>query len=130
MLLIVFLLFSLHNVEAASSSSSSSSASNYLIGLGSHDITGPAADVNMMGYANAEQIASGIHFRLRARAFIVAEQHQGNRAVFVNLDACMGSQIVTIKVLERLKARYTNTTLQLMLFSHLFEGLIFLTGIY
>ncbi|KGN65777.1 neutral ceramidase 2 [Cucumis sativus] len=81
------------------------SESKYLIGLGSHDITGPAADVNMMGYANADQIASGIHFRLRARAFIVAEP-QGKRVVFVNLDACMASQIVTIKVLERLKARY------------------------
>lgn len=78
---------------------------NYLIGLGSYDITGPAADVNMMGYANTEQIASGIHFRLRARSFIVAEP-QGKRVVFVNLDACMASQIVTIKVLERLKARY------------------------
>ncbi|KAG7019159.1 Neutral ceramidase 1 [Cucurbita argyrosperma subsp. argyrosperma] len=81
------------------------SESKYLIGLGSHDITGPAADVNMMGYANTEQIASGVHFRLRARAFIVAEP-QGKRVVFVNLDACMASQIVTIKVLERLKARY------------------------
>ncbi|XVF55141.1 hypothetical protein PTKIN_Ptkin06aG0012500 [Pterospermum kingtungense] len=81
------------------------SDSNYLVGLGSYDITGPAADVNMMGYANMEQIASGIHFRLRARTFIVAEPH-GNRVVFVNLDACMASQIVTIKVLERLKARY------------------------
>ncbi|KAK4340607.1 hypothetical protein RND71_039108 [Anisodus tanguticus] len=82
-------------------------ASNYLIGLGSYDITGPAADVNMMGYANMEQIASGVHFRLRARTFIVAEP-QGKRVAFVNLDACMASQIVTIKVLERLKARYGN----------------------
>nr|KYP73521.1 Neutral ceramidase [Cajanus cajan] len=81
------------------------SASDYLIGLGSYDITGPAADVNMMGYANADQIASGLHFRLRARAFIVA-QSKGNRVVFVNLDACMASQLVTIKVIERLKARY------------------------
>ncbi|XVE79470.1 hypothetical protein DITRI_Ditri14bG0061500 [Diplodiscus trichospermus] len=81
------------------------SDSDYLIGLGSYDITGPAADVNMMGYANMEQIASGIHFRLRARSFIVAEP-QGKRVVFVNLDACMASQLVTIKVLERLKARY------------------------
>ncbi|XVE59360.1 hypothetical protein DITRI_Ditri05aG0040200 [Diplodiscus trichospermus] len=81
------------------------SDSNYLIGLGSYDITGPAADVNMMGYANTEQIASGLHFRLRARSFIVAEP-QGKRVVFVNLDACMASQLVTIKVLERLKARY------------------------
>ncbi|GAU35662.1 hypothetical protein TSUD_255590 [Trifolium subterraneum] len=78
---------------------------DYLIGLGSYDITGPAADVNMMGYANAEQIASGVHFRLRSRAFIVAEP-KGNRVVFVNLDACMAAQLVTIKVLERLKARY------------------------
>ncbi|TXG74243.1 hypothetical protein EZV62_002822 [Acer yangbiense] len=81
------------------------SDSNYMIGLGSYDITGPAADVNMMGYANMEQIASGVHFRLRARAFIVALP-QGERIVFVNLDACMASQLVTIKVLERLKARY------------------------
>ncbi|KAI3797131.1 hypothetical protein L1987_32384 [Smallanthus sonchifolius] len=76
-----------------------------LIGLGSYDITGPAADVNMMGYANMEQTTSGIHFRLRARTFIVAEP-QGKSLVFVNLDACMASQIVTIKVIERLKARY------------------------
>ncbi|XP_019100499.1 PREDICTED: neutral ceramidase isoform X2 [Camelina sativa] len=86
-------------------SRASYSSSEYLIGVGSYDITGPAADVNMMGYANSDQIASGIHFRLRARAFIVAEP-QGNRVAFVNLDACMASQIVTIKVLERLKARY------------------------
>lgn len=83
------------------------SSSDYLIGLGSYDITGPAADVNMMGYANMEQIASGLHFRLRARTFIVAEP-QGNRVVFVNLDACMASQLVKLKVLERLKARYGN----------------------
>ncbi|KAL1541121.1 Neutral ceramidase 2 [Salvia divinorum] len=80
-------------------------ASNNLIGLGSYDITGPAADVNMMGYANMDQVASGVHFRLRARAFIVAEP-QGKRVLFVNLDACMASQLVTIKVLERLKVRY------------------------
>ncbi|XP_047954799.1 neutral ceramidase 2-like [Salvia hispanica] len=80
-------------------------ASNNLIGLGSYDITGPAADVNMMGYANMDQVASGVHFRLRARAFIVAEP-EGKRVLFVNLDACMASQLVTIKVLERLKVRY------------------------
>lgn len=83
------------------------SESSYMIGLGSYDITGPAADVNMMGYANMEQIASGVHFRLRARTFIVAER-DGNRVAFVNLDACMASQLVTIKVMERLKARYGN----------------------
>ncbi|KAL2468159.1 Neutral ceramidase [Forsythia ovata] len=79
----------------------------YLIGLGSYDMTGPAADVNMMGYANMEQVTAGIHFRLRARAFIVAETQQGGaRFAFVNLDAGMASQLVTIKLLQRLKLRY------------------------
>ncbi|XP_077246297.1 neutral ceramidase 2-like [Tasmannia lanceolata] len=81
---------------------------DYLIGLGSYDMTGPAADVNMMGYAQMEQVTAGVHFRLRARAFIVAEDSQGPRFAFVNLDAGMASQLVTIKVLERLKARYGN----------------------
>jgi neutral ceramidase len=66
------------------------SGSNYLIGSGSYDITGPAVDVNMMGYANSGQIASGIHFRLRARTFIVGEPN-GKRLVFMNLDAYMAS---------------------------------------
>jgi neutral ceramidase len=81
-----------------------------MVGMGSYDITWPAADVNMMGYANAEQIASGIHFRLKAHAFIVVEAN-GKRVVFVNLDACMASQLVTLKVLERLKARQVQSHL-------------------
>ncbi|KAH7415248.1 hypothetical protein KP509_14G034200 [Ceratopteris richardii] len=89
----------------------SAESSRYLIGLGSYDITGPAADVNMMGYANPLQNAAGIHIRLRARTFIVAEKNiansgVGNRVVFVNLDACMASQAVTNKVIERLRNRY------------------------
>ncbi|KVI05199.1 Neutral/alkaline nonlysosomal ceramidase [Cynara cardunculus var. scolymus] len=56
----------------------------------------------MMGYANLDQSTAGIHFRLRARAFIVAESLDGPRIVFINLDAGMASQLVTIKVLERL----------------------------
>jgi len=78
----------------------------YLIGVGSYDMTGPAADVNMMGYANLEQNTAGIHFRLRARTFIVGESPDGPRFVFVNLDAGMASQLLTIKVLERLNSRY------------------------
>eukprot|EP00250_Pteridium_aquilinum_P019165 c24326_g1_i2 orf=126-2429(-) len=80
---------------------------NYLIGLGSYDITGPAADVNFMGYANPSQTAAGIHFRLHARTFIVASPLDTNtRFAFVNLDACMGTDIVTLKVLDSLKQRY------------------------
>lgn len=85
------------------------SASDYLIGIGSYDITGPAADVNMMGYANPTQNAAGIHLRQRARVFIVAEPSSnmdGNRVVFVNLDACMASMAVTLRVLSRLHERW------------------------
>ena len=87
---------------------SATGPSDYLIGVGSYDITGPAADVNMMGYANPTQNAAGIHIRLRARVFIVAEPStnmDGNRVVFVNLDACMASMAVTLRVLSRLKER-------------------------
>lgn len=77
----------------------------YLIGVGSYDSTGPAADVNLMGYGNIQQNAAGIHFRLRARAFVVVESPNGARFTFVNLDAGMASQLVTIKVLERLRSR-------------------------
>ncbi|KAG0620919.1 hypothetical protein M758_4G254800 [Ceratodon purpureus] len=90
---------------------SATGPSDYLIGVGSYDITGPAADVNMMGYANPTQNAAGIHIRLRARVFIVAEPStnmDGNRVVFVNLDACMASMAVTLRVLSRLKERYGN----------------------
>jgi len=38
--------------------------------------TGPAAQHNLMGYARAGQTAHGIHQRLRARAFIIAEQRE------------------------------------------------------
>ncbi|CAN1322840.1 Neutral ceramidase 2 [Linum perenne] len=69
-------------------------------------MTGPAAQVNLMGYANIQQNAAGIHFRLRARTFIVAETETGPRFAFVNLDAGMASQLVTIRVLDRLKSRY------------------------
>ncbi|EEF52822.1 ceramidase, putative [Ricinus communis] len=80
----------------------------HLIGVGSYDMTGPAAQANMMGYANLVQNAAGVHFRLRARTFIVAESAQGARFAFVNLDAGMASQLVTIRVLERLKPRFGN----------------------
>ncbi|KAK7333855.1 hypothetical protein VNO80_30635 [Phaseolus coccineus] len=80
----------------------------YLIGVGSYDMSGPAADVNMMGYANLQQNTAGIHFRLRARTFIVGEGLEGPRFVFVNLDAGMASQLLTIKVLQRLNSRFGN----------------------
>lgn len=61
----------------------------------------------LQGYANPAQIAGGIHTRLFARAFIVGKYDDPkNRAVFVNLDACMASQAVTFSVIRQLQTKY------------------------
>ena len=45
----------------------------FSVGTGIHDITGPAAEREMMGYVmmTPPQETAGIHMRLRARAFVV-----------------------------------------------------------
>ncbi|GLI66734.1 hypothetical protein VaNZ11_010675, partial [Volvox africanus] len=80
---------------------------HYLSGSGIGDITGPVADVNLMGYANPMQTAQGLHTRLFARAFVFAEQaNPRRRFTYVSMDACMASQLVTLRVVQRLKAIY------------------------
>ncbi|GBG28585.1 Neutral ceramidase [Hondaea fermentalgiana] len=83
----------------------------YWVGVGQADVTGPAADVNMMGYAMPAQTTGGIHFRLRARAFVFGDDEAANdpnatRVAFVSLDACMGTQAVTDAVVSRLEKRF------------------------
>eukprot|EP00775_Hariotina_reticulata_P010279 gene10279-10438_t len=74
---------------------------------GQSDVTGPVADVNLMGYAMLLQIARGIHTRLYARAFIFADPAAPRRRfVYVVTDACMASQLVTMKVMQRLELLY------------------------
>lgn len=59
-----------------------------------------------MGYAVPSQIAHGLHMRLYSRAFIFADLEKKNRAVFVSIDSGMGSQIIKLEVIKRLKAKY------------------------
>ncbi|XP_019858109.1 PREDICTED: neutral ceramidase B-like isoform X3 [Amphimedon queenslandica] len=81
---------------------------DYKIGVGRYDITGPAAEIEMMGMANPSQIANGIHFRQYSRAFIVVNaSNDTNRVVFVSIDACMGTQIMKNKVVEKLQSNKT-----------------------
>lgn len=83
------------------------SQSGHLIGTGIYDITGPAVEVGMMGYAKLGQVTEGIHTRLYSRAFIVADPaHPNKRIVFVNADLGMGSQAIKIKVVEALKKEF------------------------
>ncbi|XP_067225343.1 neutral ceramidase isoform X3 [Chanodichthys erythropterus] len=77
---------------------------SYLIGVGRADCTGPVADLPMMGYANTEQTARGIHTRLFSRAFIVDDGSK--RVVFVTADIGMVSQRLRLEVFQELKAKY------------------------
>ncbi|XP_026172018.1 neutral ceramidase isoform X2 [Mastacembelus armatus] len=76
----------------------------YLIGVGRADITGPPADIPLMGYANPQQTAAGIHTRLYSRAFIIDDG--GRRVVFVTADVGMISQRLRLEVLQALQLKY------------------------
>ncbi len=81
------------------SSAESVAASDYLVGTGIYDITGPAAEIGMMGFAVSSQKTAGIHTRLRSRAFIVGDGNK--RVVFVSADLGMLFQMVKLKVAEK-----------------------------
>ncbi|KAL8283578.1 hypothetical protein RQP46_005681 [Phenoliferia psychrophenolica] len=81
--------------------------SEYLLGTGIGDITGPIVQINMMGYADLSQVGSGLHMRQRARAFLVAESADpSQRILFINLDCGMGDSAITRGVLARLEELY------------------------
>eukprot|EP00057_Strongylocentrotus_purpuratus_P021390 XP_011675864.1 PREDICTED: neutral ceramidase [Strongylocentrotus purpuratus] len=85
---------------------SPSQDANYILGAGIADITGPAADANLMGYANPSQTAGGISIRQFSRAFVIADSKGEKRFVFVSIDAGMQDQGVTLEVISRLKTAY------------------------
>ncbi|HEU4360896.1 MAG TPA: neutral/alkaline non-lysosomal ceramidase N-terminal domain-containing protein [Mycobacterium sp.] len=80
-----------------------------LVGRGIADITGEAADCGMLGYGKADQRTAGIHLRLRARAFVFADD--ASRVLLVVAELPLPMQSVTDEVLARLHrafgSRYT-----------------------
>ncbi len=78
----------------------------FQVGSGIYDMTGPAAELGMMGYAQLDQKTAGIHQRLRSRAFVIASPCNGKRVAFVSADAGQIFQGVKQQVVERLNARY------------------------
>ncbi|KAM6964436.1 neutral ceramidase isoform 1-T2 [Tautogolabrus adspersus] len=76
----------------------------YLIGVGRADCTGPPAEIPLMGYANPQQNAAGIHTRLFSRAFIIDDGRK--RVVFVTADVGMISQRLRLEVLQALQLKY------------------------
>jgi neutral ceramidase len=92
----------------------------YLLGVGKADITGslssclsivpsadiqnrPVVEINMMGYADANQLGSGLRQRLYSRAFIVGDvDRPADRFVYLVLDTQSGDTAVRYGILEGL----------------------------
>lgn len=81
-------------------------AAAYQVGVGISDITGEAAEVGMMGYAELGQKSTGIHQRLRARAFVTEDVATRKSVVVVVTDTGLLTQSIHQAVLARLAARY------------------------
>ncbi len=71
------------------------------VGVGIYDMTGPSVEINFMGYAVPGQRGTGIHQRLRARAYAFQDDN-GKRVAFVSVDGGMGSDLVVMKVVDKL----------------------------
>ncbi|XXH03803.1 hypothetical protein Hte_010209 [Hypoxylon texense] len=84
----------------------------YLIGVGKADVTGPCVELNMMGYADPNQIGTGLRQRLYSRAFIVADPgNPADRFVYLVLDTQSGDTAVRYGILSSLQelgAEYEN----------------------
>ncbi|KAF9461830.1 Neutral/alkaline nonlysosomal ceramidase [Collybia nuda] len=82
-------------------------SAQYLLGLGTGDITGPVVETNMMGYASLAQTDTGLHMRQRSRAFIVADAATpNNRIVFINADIAMGDTGVRRSIVSQLSSQF------------------------
>ena len=100
-----------HAVPGATASeradATSADTSGFLVGRGIADATGEVAEVGMMGYGRIDQQAEGLHTRLRARAFVVADDTSPNdRVLLVVVDAGMIFDSVHQAVLRGLAERY------------------------
>merc|ERR1719201_1906431 len=82
------------------------SNASYQVGLGIWDVTGPPAEVNMMGMGKSGQITNGIHFRLRSRATIVVDNDSGTRLVFVTNNICMTYGGMLQNITSKLQSKY------------------------
>ncbi|KAI1250893.1 hypothetical protein MGN70_007954 [Eutypa lata] len=84
----------------------------YLLGVGKADITGPCVEINLMGYADPNQIGTGLRQRLYSRAFIVAGPiNPSDRFVYLVLDTQSGDTAVRYGILsglEKLGADYAH----------------------
>eukprot|EP00095_Tigriopus_kingsejongensis_P005560 maker-scaffold736_size104543-snap-gene-0.19 protein:Tk05560 transcript:maker-scaffold736_size104543-snap-gene-0.19-mRNA-1 annotation:"hypothetical protein DAPPUDRAFT_309106" len=78
----------------------------YSVGIGIADVTGPAAEIGMMGYAKGGQNTAGIHTRLFSRAFVFDDGVQ--RGIYVSVDMGMMGQLLKLELVDRLHEEFGN----------------------
>ncbi|MGJ8670285.1 MAG: neutral/alkaline non-lysosomal ceramidase N-terminal domain-containing protein [Oceanococcus sp.] len=78
--------------------------SQYQLGTGLHDITAPIADTASLAWVNPQQVFSGLHSRVYARAFAMASPCNGKRIAFVSIDTGLMSASVRQAVLAEIAA--------------------------
>lgn len=80
------------------------SGDQYLLGVGKADITGPVVEINLMGYADPNQVGTGLRQRLYSRAFIVGDPDKpSDRFIYLVLDTQSGDTAVRYGVLSGLQ---------------------------
>ncbi|KAK3685736.1 Neutral/alkaline nonlysosomal ceramidase [Podospora appendiculata] len=88
-----------------SGAGSRATGDQYLVGVGKGDITGPVVEINLMGYADPNQLGTGLRQRLYSRAFIVGSiDRPEDRFVYLVLDTQSGDTAIRYGILEGLKA--------------------------
>ncbi|WSG63081.1 neutral/alkaline ceramidase [Nocardia sp. NBC_01730] len=85
------------------------STDRHLVGRAIADITGEPAEVGMLGYGKADQKTTGIHIRLRARAFVFADPILDRRVLLIVNDLPLIFSSITQEVLRRLAQRFGDT---------------------
>lgn len=98
-ILLLFLIIATLQIHVASTT-------QYQVGTGIGDITGPVSEITFMGYAEWDQVGQGLLQRVHARAYIVLDLQSHNRICFVNTDTQSMGDIVKARVIERLEAMY------------------------
>lgn len=84
--------------------SPSTASDDYLVGAAKADITGPVAEINLMGYADPAQLGTGLRQRLYSRAFILGHpENVRDRFVYLVLDTQSGDTAIRNGILDGLK---------------------------
>jgi len=74
----------------------------YRVGAAQDDITGPMAELGMLGYADLGQVGEGLHMRLRSRALVVSDGCGQETIAMVIIDQALMFHGVKQAVLDRL----------------------------